>query len=263
MSEYFAVIVIFIVFPLAVIALGRYLWKLFSGPGKVGSRSSKLVVPVGYGPPTNSNLNAETKSQLIRNLEILQKALITKRHVFRGEIFLSCIGDETAIEKNIYKLCAHSGISGISVGLTFKPLQQNTGWATPGHGSNAAGHVFRFKDGRYSIWVNPAFIEMPEVVGAILAHEVAHIFAMENGIVFKARSNSVKDLLASEQMTDLLSIALGMGKQTLQGCAYAQFPGIDDESRLARGTVGYLKPDMLEFAYEQWKKTESDRTRSA
>ncbi len=217
-------------------------------------KPNKSAVGEGFKSDGKSDLSSGAKSQLIKNIDSIGRALSSKHGHFKEAPFSLQASDSDnidAIQEQIYQLCEHCQLRGISVGATF--VHEDNVELLGFHGKNPAGHVVRFGKNRYSIWINPKFVGMGQVIGAILAHEIAHIFAMEKNLQFKAAKNNGDNHKASEQMTDLLAIALGMGKISLQGCSYYRAQGQVQEV----GTVGYLTPEMMHFAYDHWQKNRS------
>lgn len=83
------------------------------------------------------------------------------------------------------------------------------------------------------------YVGKPEALGAILAHELSHQAIAQEQIVCA----SLEEL---ESLTDLASLALGLGKLVLNG--------IDIEVGVHTGetqSLGYLSPELKVYAYQK------------
>jgi len=88
--------------------------------------------------------------------------------------------------------------------------------------------------------MNPEYGE--SIVAAILAHEIAHIFIFFHGIEFDTRSGEKKRF--QEQMTDLSTIALGLGKIYMHGNTFQAIRGNHE----IYGSLGYPKNPQINYA---------------
>ncbi len=108
----------------------------------------------------------------------------------------------------------------------------------------------RIKDIRLSMFLNIDFINPKESMGAIIAHEVSHLYLYFKGLQeFDSSSELDK---TSECLTDITAFIIGLGPLMLNGCGIRkrviQKPGqiVTEETRL-----GYLSLEQMKFAQEQ------------
>ncbi|MFH1698788.1 MAG: hypothetical protein ABH882_07000 [Candidatus Omnitrophota bacterium] len=106
--------------------------------------------------------------------------------------------------------------------------------------NDSPGKIYQLNQNQYSIYINNNY--HPKVIAAILSHEISHAYIMSCGIKFK--TSSAQKGKFEEQMTDLATIALGLGRLMIDGHFYSfREKGID-----YTGTVGYLKSGELRYA---------------
>ncbi len=191
---------------------------------------------------TLANTNAVRVEKNLRNL----KAVLQRHgYVFKDEpdYRLGPLRTDNIapIQGAVDELCEYCQLAGISVSATFKPLVTERGLSVTGPETvDVPGHTFQFARHRYSLWINPRYLPRPDAVTATLAHEMAHVYCFANEISF--RSHIGQNHRASEQMTDLLAIALGLGRLLLRG------------ARGTDGQLGYLSIEALEHAYAFWQE---------
>ena len=102
------------------------------------------------------------------------------------------------------------------------------------------GQIYSLTKYQYDIFINKAY--SPKIIAATLAHEISHIFIRHNEIQFKTKSS--EDTRFQEQMTDLTTIALGLGRLMQEGNSYYFERG----NMAYSGSLGYLKPNVMEYA---------------
>ncbi len=83
------------------------------------------------------------------------------------------------------------------------------------------------------------YVGKPDALGGILAHELTHEFLAFHNINFT-------NLDETEQLTDLASIVLGLGKLVLNGTVSALLPSTGEGHIL-----GYLSPELKVYAFMQ------------
>lgn len=108
------------------------------------------------------------------------------------------------------------------------------------HSQDVLGKTYMLNKFQYSIYINRNY--GGKLVAAILAHEISHVFVFYNEIQF--RTNHFDKQKFQEQITDLLTIALGLGKLMLEGNSYYFMIG-DIEYY---GILGYLSPRVMNYA---------------
>jgi len=104
---------------------------------------------------------------------------------------------------------------------------------------------------RLSMFLNQDFIVPKEVMGAIIAHEVSHLYLYFNGLQEFDSSSELKDPVV-EYLTDITAFVIGLGILMLNGCGIkrrtVRQPNrvITEETRL-----GYLSLEQMRFVQEQ------------
>jgi hypothetical protein len=92
---------------------------------------------------------------------------------------------------------------------------------------------------RSQIQIPLYYVGKPDALGGILAHELTHEFlALQN-----IKSTNMDE---TEPLTDLTSIALGLGKLVLNGTVSALLPSTGESHIL-----GYLSPELKVYAFMQ------------
>jgi len=92
---------------------------------------------------------------------------------------------------------------------------------------------------RSQIQIPLYYVGKPDALGGILAHELTHEFLAFHNIKFT-------NLDETEQLTDLASIALGLGKLVLNGTVSELLPSTGEGHIL-----GYLSPELKVYAFMQ------------
>lgn len=89
------------------------------------------------------------------------------------------------------------------------------------------------------IQISVSYVGKPEVCGAIVVHELAHSYAINNSLIFS-------DRYENELFTDLMIVFLGLGKYFLNGIyVFHNQQGITS-------TLGYLEPELLVYALKKY-----------
>lgn len=86
------------------------------------------------------------------------------------------------------------------------------------------------------------YVGKPHALGGILAHELTHEFLISQDI----KSTDVNE---NEQLTDLASIGLGLGKLILNGTVSTLVPSTGE-----RQVLGYLTAELKAYAYQKVNK---------
>lgn len=109
------------------------------------------------------------------------------------------------------------------------------------------GHIDLSTGGKdIFIEIDENTMKFPNVVGAVLCHEVCHKWLQVNGI-------SSRIEIESEILTDISTVFLGLGKIMLNGCRTTRlrYETIPNGTRTVAETMtsGYLDRDQLSFVY--------------
>ncbi len=115
----------------------------------------------------------------------------------------------------------------------------------------AAGQIRMSRGRRSHIQIPFFYVGKPRALGAILAHELSHEFLAQMGIWLES-------LEENERLTDLASIAAGLGKLVMNGSVA--------EAGYATGhmeILGYLRLDEKAYAYWQTSNQHSIPTQRA
>ncbi|MEW5911336.1 MAG: hypothetical protein AB1814_02185 [Thermodesulfobacteriota bacterium] len=91
------------------------------------------------------------------------------------------------------------------------------------------GQIIFDKYKQCSILISSEISDKPELVAAIMAHELAHYYLMIKGIGLSSLSDN-------EQLTDVATVFLGLGKLTLNGFR---------DTKGLRSLVGYLSSEEV------------------
>jgi len=102
------------------------------------------------------------------------------------------------------------------------------------------GQFIKLSIFEYFIYVNSEYGE--SITAAILSHEITHAFISYHNIEFKTKHFDKNKF--AEQMTDLSTIALGLGDLLIKGNSYTCIRG-DYE---IRGNIGYLSDRKMKYA---------------
>jgi len=104
---------------------------------------------------------------------------------------------------------------------------------------------------RLSMFLNKDFITSKEAMGAIMAHEVSHLYLYFNGLQEFNSSSELRNPLM-EYLTDITAFVIGLGNLMLNGCVinkrtiHHRDRVITEEIRL-----GYLSPEQMKLAHEE------------
>ena len=146
------------------------------------------------------------------------------------------LDDCMSIQKAARQLAGSISLSQFTFIVTFVKQKKNVG-----------GHIELNRiDEVVFIEIDPGALALPESIGAILCHEIAHKWLQVNQI-----SSPIE--MDNEILTDIATVFLGFGRIMLNGCDVMSVK----EERTAEGTrtttqtriSGYLKRDQLAFVY--------------
>lgn len=194
-------------------------------------------------------INRSTRISLGKNLEYIfifpefKKRLIyhPRNFFFRPpkDFYYHC---EYKAQKAAEEILAYCGLDQISVRITYNLLDvpKDSVIIPTMFRSNPPGKIYQLNRNQYTIYIDNNY--HPKVIASILAHEISHAYILSSGIKFQTKSSQREKF--EEQMTDLSTIALGLGRLMIDGHFYSyREKGID-----YTGTVGYLKSGELEYA---------------
>ncbi len=111
------------------------------------------------------------------------------------------------------------------------------------------------------MFLNQDFMDSKEIMGAIIAHEVSHLYLYFNGVQQFESSGEIKTL-EDEYITDINTFVIGLGILMLKGC--------EVKRRIRTGPsqvgtletrIGYLSPEEMRFVQRQvLDRIKNDRT---
>jgi len=145
-------------------------------------------------------------------------------------------------QKAVDEILRHCGLDNISVRVTHDPLQVSKALSTTSTvvNYNIPGTAYQLNNRQYTIYINKNY--SPKIIAGILSHEIGHIYILSNDIKFKTGSSQEKRF--EEQMTDLSTIALGLGKLMIEGHSYSYY----EKGQTYNGIIGYLTSGILYYA---------------
>ncbi len=149
---------------------------------------------------------------------------------------------EYKTQKAAEEVLFYCGLDKLSIKVTYDYLEaKKDAFEIPAMFRNdPPGKIYQLNQNQYTIYINNSY--HPKVIAAILSHEISHAYIMSSGIKFQTSSSQKEKF--EEQMTDLATIALGLGRLMIDGHSYSyREKGVD-----YIGKVGYLKMGELEYA---------------
>lgn len=143
----------------------------------------------------------------------------------------------------ILELC---GLKNVSVRIIHERLTPSYALQCLGeYSTTVPGLTYSLSPSQFTIYIDKNYSS--KVKGAVLSHEIGHIYTAAKNIHFKTKGEEKAKF--SEQMTDLLTICLGLGELMLKGNSYH----FVEEGVEYYGTLGYLKPKVLKYAQSYMK----------
>jgi len=139
-------------------------------------------------------------------------------------------GEDADLEYVSHSICEHLGI--VSAPLISYELNLRMQAHTAGEIRYVPGH-------RSQIRIPLSAIGKPHPLGAILAHELTHEFLFQRAAFWANGEHH-------EEITDLASIALGLGKLVLNGMTGPSGFGAPEIE-----VLGYISPESKVYAYQR------------
>jgi len=99
---------------------------------------------------------------------------------------------------------------------------------------------------RLSVFLNQEFIWSKEVMCAIIAHEVSHLYLYFKGVQNFESSDEIKER-QNEYLTDITTFVIGLGELMLNGCKAQKITQKDSEIIREDITLGYLSQEQMSF----------------
>ncbi|MFC1632297.1 hypothetical protein ACFL2I_07060 [Candidatus Omnitrophota bacterium] len=144
-------------------------------------------------------------------------------------------------QKAAEEILSHCKLKSVSVKIVHEYLHIPKELTTSiGFDPGLPGQIYSLTKYQYDIFINKNYDW--KVIAATLAHEISHIFIRNNEILFKTRSS--ENTKFQEQMTDLITIALGLGRLMQEGSSYY----FEKDNIAYSGSLGYLKPNIMDYA---------------
>lgn len=201
-------------------------------------------------------LPEDTKKSVQRNLthlfsfSQLENRLKHPRDFFfipSSNFYDSC---ENNVQNAAVEILSHCNLDRISVKIIYDLLEKPKEYKPFGfnYEQHTAGKTYILNKYQYTIYLNKEY--GPKFRAAILAHEISHVYIAFNNIQLKTKSLKKQEFL--EQMTDLCTIALGLGKLVLVGTSYlstflSSYLSMYEDP-VYHVTLGYLNKRVLNYA---------------
>jgi hypothetical protein len=191
------------------------------------------------------------KKHLHTDLQILFSRISAKRDVSKQVSFKECSAllididpkeGYEIIAKNLQRFC---DLDSASIHIVWEPLVQQKKLTAANSNLHIMGTTYFLQANQfvyYSIYLNPNFLANErDLIGAI-AHELSHVYANHNRLIFVSSDTDRKELEYTEQMTDLLGIVLGMGELMF-----------DENKEGEVFNTCYLTNEMIKSSYLRWR----------
>ena len=155
------------------------------------------------------------------DLKFLYDFITIKRDITKQVKYEECellVSDVDGTEKydDVVEHLQHfCEIDSASIKIVWKPLYHQNKLIKTESNLHIIGTTYFMPLGSfiyYSIYLNPEFTWNHKLMVTTIAHEMSHIYASFNNILFESLDTERGVLEIQEQMTDLLGIVLGMGE---------------------------------------------------
>ena len=177
---------------------------------------------------------------------ISNKRDITKQIAYKQtKALLKDVDYKEGYEKVLKCLQKFCDLDSASIHLIWEPLYNQKKLTTVESDLHIVGTTYFLPQGSivfYSVYLNPKFTSNEKSLIGTIAHELSHIYAYHNNIVFTPSDTIRGKMEYNEQMTDLLGIVLGMGELMF-----------DDSCKNESFNTCYLTNQMIHASYKRWK----------
>ena len=174
--------------------------------------------------------------------EILSKLTLIERHLGYSTMCFyvpTCTvftGDEGVInaQKEASQMLKHVGLTHHIPLITFTKTESSVG-----------GNIELDYDETVFININENYRPYPDMVMAVMAHEICHKVLFVNGLYFSEKSKG----LENELLTDLATVYVGFGKLSLNGCYWEHQHEAGQMIITHTKTLGYISLQTFATAY--------------
>jgi len=193
------------------------------------------------------------KKHIKNDLNALFNLLHDKRNVTKQVTIMDCDTVLTnkplksAFEDMVKYLSNFCNLSSMNIHVVWEPLTATRLLDNIDKSIDILGTTYVIPMGStiyYSIYLNPKFLDEKKKILAVISHELSHVYASVKNINFVSPDEDRGNKEYDEQMTDLLGIALGLGKIMC-------YESEDKESY----NTGYLTNKMVCSANNIWENT--------
>lgn len=177
-----------------------------------------------------------SKDEILSRLTLIEKHLGFTSMNFYVPTYTVFTGSEGEInaQKEASQMLKHVGLTHYIPLVTFT----KTGFSVGGNIELDHGEaVF--------IEINENYRPYPELVMAVMAHEICHKVLFVHGLYYSEKSKS----LENEILTDLATVYVGFGKLSLNGCYREQQHEVAQMITTITKTLGYISLQTFATAY--------------
>lgn len=184
-------------------------------------------------PIPSSALKKADRNQILASIRLLQKSKPVKGKPYHmteslERKLLNDLHNPDNLKELLLHIAAHVGIDGQYIRLNFQD-DETAGYA----GNIATNGAWTTINLQIHSYYNP------DVLTAVLAHEVMHLYLYYNGIQFQ-------DTLSNEILTDTAAVYFGFGDYLYRG-----YRMIETQLGFSYHKVGYIRPEDVLFIQEQ------------
>lgn len=187
-------------------------------------------------PVPASALSKVDRNQITEALVLLKKREKTPGEPYKAPEHLmgelaNDLRNEAVLRKLLCDIAAHVGIDGQYIRLQFQD----------DYTKEYAGNIST--NGAFTT-INLQLHEFytPEVITAVLAHEVMHLYLLYQGVHFS-------DTLKNEVLTDTAAVYYGFGEYLQRG-----YQVMETKLGFSYHKVGYIRPEDVRFIEEQIRR---------
>jgi len=187
-----------------------------------GSRYTKTIVDEKAERERNVKVRrAENfKKYLNSDLRNICNIVSNKRDITKQATYRHCrnllkgVHYTEGYKKVLEHLQRFCELSSVSIRLIWEPMYDQRRLTSVNSSLHIIGTTYLLPLGSvmfYNVYLNPKFATNEKILIAAIAHELSHIYADHNNMIFRSSGDDRGDLEYSEQLTDLLGVVLGMG----------------------------------------------------